>query len=88
MPHAENLRNKTSYNGRTPDYLVELPDGAEPFTEHRGRPIRDGHYRRGNEFYVEVDGKFRRLTHSRNGRGWQVAVRGPNNEQITIYWRD
>jgi hypothetical protein len=84
---SANHRNKTSYNGVQVEYFDALPAGAEPINEVRGRAVADGFYRVGFEFYVRVGPQFRRLTQTRNNRnGWQVNVRGPNNENIRISW--
>jgi hypothetical protein len=85
--HSANQRNRTSYNNVRVEYIDELPAGAEPINQVRGRVIREGYYRNGFEFYVRVGPQYRRLTHSRNNRnGWRVRVRGPNNEEISISW--
>jgi hypothetical protein len=84
---SANNRNRTSYMRRQVAYFDELPAGAEPINEVRGRTVADGFYRNGFEFYVRVGPQYRRLTHSRNGRnGWKVKLRGPNNEEIVISW--
>jgi hypothetical protein len=82
---AENIRNKTSYMGHDIEYLDTLPDGAEPIATVRGRKIAMGHYRRGNDFFVEVAGRFRRLTISRNAGGAEfVRVRGATGDRISV----
>jgi hypothetical protein len=86
---TENARNKTAYNGRQIEYADSLPEGAEPLTGTHGRPVAPGHYQNGRDYYVEVAGRYRRLTHKRHHRnGWQVEVRGPNGERINISWHD
>jgi hypothetical protein len=85
--HSANQRNQTAYMGRQVEYVDELPAGAIPVDEVRGRPVADGFYRNGFEFYVRVGPQYRRLTQSRNtGNGWRVHLRGPNNENIFISW--
>jgi hypothetical protein len=86
---SDNHRNKNSYKGNIVEYLDELPDGSEPIIEIRGRTIADGYYQNGNDFYVKVVDQYRRLTHTRHHRnGWQVEVKGPNGERISINWTD
>jgi hypothetical protein len=89
VSHGENNRNKTAYRGSVVEYLDELPEGSEPILEVRNRPIREGYHQNGHEFFVEVSGKYRRLTQSRNREnGWRVSLKGPNGEQICITWHD
>jgi hypothetical protein len=84
---SDNQRNRTSYNHREVEYLDELPDGAEPIHEYRGRPIANGYYNLGREYFVEIAGKYRRITNRRNNvRGLKVSLRGPNGEEIQITW--
>jgi hypothetical protein len=88
VSHSENQRNRTRYSGHTVEYMDSLPDDAEPFTEHRNRPLAHGHFRRGNEFFVAVGQKYRRLTQTQRRRNsWSVTVNGPNGEHIKITWR-
>jgi hypothetical protein len=85
--HSANCRNMTAYMGHRAEYLDELPNGAEPIIEVRGRAVADGFFRNGFEFYAKVGRQYRRLIHSRNGRkGLMVRVRSPNNEEIAISW--
>jgi hypothetical protein len=84
---SANERNKNSYKGHQVEYVDELPAGAEPIIEVRGRAVAEGYYRNGFEFYVRVGPQFRRLTHSRNNQnGWRVKIRGPDGGQIFISW--
>jgi hypothetical protein len=85
----ENMRNKTAYSGRQVEYSDSLPDDAEPLIEHHGRAIAQGHIRRGDEYWVEVADRYRRLTPSRASRNsWRVDVRGPDGRRIAICWHD
>jgi hypothetical protein len=86
---STNQRNRTSYRGRQVEYSDFLPDDAEPLTEHRGAAVAHGHFRRGNEYWVEVGGRYRQLTQRRNHRnGWYVQVRGADDRRVSIYWHD
>jgi hypothetical protein len=84
---SANNRNMNSYKGQHVEYVDQLPEGAEPINEVRGRAVADGFYRLGFEFYVRVGPQFRRLIRTRGCRNnWMVQVRGPNNESIFISW--
>jgi hypothetical protein len=84
---SANNRNRTAYGGRQFEYFDELPAGAGPINEVRGRTVAAGYYRNGFEFYVRVGPQYRRLMASRHGRnGWSVKVSGPNGENIKISW--
>jgi hypothetical protein len=84
---SANCRNKTAYSGHQVEYLDELPDGAEPIADVRGRIVADGFYQLHQEFFVKIGPQYRPLTHSRHGRnGWRVSVHGPRGESIQISW--
>jgi hypothetical protein len=86
VSRGENERNKSRYKGRDVDYVDELPDGAEPLLEVRGRQLAGGYYRSGNDFFVSVHEQYRRLTHTRCRNSWQVVVRTPDGQKVTITW--
>jgi hypothetical protein len=84
---SETQRNKIAYTGRTVEYLDELPEDSEPLTEYHGRTVAPGHYRQNNEFFVEVGGKYRKITHTRRTQNtFSVQVRGTNGERVLISW--
>ena len=86
---SEQQRNKTRYRGLDVEYLDELPEGSNPITDVRGRPVREGHYRHGHEFFVEIAGKYRRLTHMRScPNSWYVQLKCPDGRHIKSTWHD
>jgi hypothetical protein len=86
VSRGENNRNKSRYNGRDVDYVDELPEGAEPLLEVRGRQLADGYFRSGDDFFLRVHEQYRRLTHSRNHNGWRVRVNTPDGGSLAITW--
>jgi hypothetical protein len=86
--HRKNQQNRTSYNGRPAEYLDELPEGAVPLTQVRGRPIPAGYYRHGNEVFIEAGGKYRRRNPTRHhANGWTISIRTPTGS-VAITWTD
>jgi hypothetical protein len=85
---SENQRNRAAYGRRAVDYVDELPADAEPLIEAHGRAVAAGHYRHNRDYYVQIGRQYRRLTHTRIRNSWQVSVRGPNGEHVTINWTD
>jgi hypothetical protein len=83
---SENCRNKVSYRNRAVEYVNDLPDGFEPFTEYRGRPLAAGYYHRNHEYFVRVADQYRRLTQTRNTRCWQVRVQTADGDGLHVYW--
>jgi hypothetical protein len=85
---SDNHRNMTSYSGRTVEYFDRLPEGSEPLIEVGGRPVANGFYQLGRNYFIEVlPGKYRRLTATRNHRNsFIVQVRGPDGQRIRICW--
>jgi hypothetical protein len=88
VSHSDNQKNLTSYHSRTIEYLDELPEGAEPLNEVRGRTLAAGHYQQGRNYFVEVaPRRYRRLTAQRyRARGFKIEMRTADGSRISISW--
>ena len=60
VSRADNNRNRSACNGFKYEYIDELPDGAEPFTEYKGRKL-EKLYRKDKDFYFDVGPHFRKV---------------------------
>jgi hypothetical protein len=74
---ADQTRNQASRNGVAVEWFEELPDGAEPLTEHHGREIPPGYYRRDREIYQQVGERYKRM------RPYAVPPRRPTTRNVT-----
>jgi hypothetical protein len=89
VSRSTNCKNRTAFNSVRAEYVDELPDGAEPLPEIRGKPLAQGHYSNGRDYYVEIaTGRYRRMHHSHRNNSWRVGVRGADGKRIEICWHD
>ena len=69
---ADNNKNRSACNGFKYEYVDELPEGAQPFREYKGRKLKNL-YRKDNDFYYDIGPHFRKVPVC-NGKGVHIKI--------------
>ena len=82
---SENNKNKSGWKNIKYEYFDELPKGAEPFTEYKGKQFKKL-FRKGNDFYFDVGPQYRKVPVCHmSDRADHINFTDVNGKHIRIY---
>jgi hypothetical protein len=85
---SDNQRNRASHNGVAVEWFDELPEGAEPMTEDRGRAIPPGYFRRERDVFQQVGERYKQMIRRPHGspNRWRITITCRDGRRIAISW--